>query len=107
MAAYVCNHPGAAADPNVDPTGLFPAQSGIDTAIDNVLKVDAAHPQGRNLVACVAMDRSSDTVDVNGNKTRDHFGEPFTRFLIFGPNGDLLPSVNLDGNGEKFVPGWM
>jgi hypothetical protein len=42
---------------------------------------------------------------VNGNKTRDHFGEPFTRFLIFGPNGDLLPSVNLDGNGEKFVPG--
>jgi hypothetical protein len=70
-----------------------------------VLKLDAAHPQGRNLVACVAMDRSSDIVDVNGNKTRDHFGEPFTRFLIFGPNGDLLPSVNLDGNGEKFVPG--
>jgi hypothetical protein len=105
LAAYVCNHPGAAADPNVDPTGLFPAQFGIDTAIDNVLKVDAAHPQGRNLVACVAMDRSSDIVDVNGDKTRDHIGEPFTRFLIFGPNGDLLPSVNLDGNGEKFVPG--
>ena len=70
-----------------------------------MLKVDAAHPQGRNLVACVAMDRSSDIVDVNGNKTTDHFGDPFTRFLIFGPNGDLLPSVNLDGNGEKFVPG--
>jgi hypothetical protein len=105
MAAYVCNHPGAAADPNIDPTGLFPAQSGIDTAIDNVLKVDTTHPQGQNLVACVAMDRSSDIVDVNGNKTRDHVGEPFTRFLIFGPNGDLLPSVNLDGNGEKFVPG--
>jgi hypothetical protein len=107
LVAYVCNHPGAAADPNVDPTGLFPAQSSIDTAIDNVLppKVDAAHPQGRNLVACVAMDRSSDIVDVNGNKTTDHVGDPFTRFLIFGPNGDLLPSVNLDGNGEKFVPG--
>jgi hypothetical protein len=105
LAAYVCNHPGAAADPNTDPTGLFPAQSSVDTAIDNVLNVDAAHPQGRNLVACVAMDRSSDIVDVNGHKTRDQFGHPFTRFLIFGPNGDLLPSVNLDGNGEKFVPG--
>jgi hypothetical protein len=105
LAAYVCNHPGAAADPNTDPTGLFPAQSDIDTAIDNELNFDSAHPQGRNLVACVAMDRSSDIVDVNGNKTRDHVGEPFTRFLIFGPNGDLLPSVNLDGNGEKFVPG--
>jgi hypothetical protein len=32
-------------------------------------------------------------------------GVPFTRFLIFGPSGDLLPSVNLDGRGEKFVPG--
>jgi hypothetical protein len=105
LAAYVCNHPSAAADQTLDPTGLFPAQSSIDTAIDKVLKVDAGHPQGRKLVACVAMDRSSDIVDVNGNKTRDQFGEPFTRFLIFGPNGDLLPSVNLDGNGEKFVPG--
>jgi hypothetical protein len=32
-------------------------------------------------------------------------GRPFTRFLIFGPNGRLLPSINLDGEGEKFVPG--
>jgi hypothetical protein len=79
LAAYVCNHPGAAPDPNTDPTGLFPAQSDIDTAIEKVLNVDAAHPQGRNLVACVAMDRSSDIVDVNGLVTRDHAGEPFTR----------------------------
>ena len=108
LAAYVCNHPGAAPDPITDPTGLFPAQSSIDTAIDDVLNAGAAdstHPQGRKLVACVAMDRSSDIVDVNGTKTRDQFGNPFVRFLIFGPNGDLLPSVNLDGNGEKFVPG--
>jgi hypothetical protein len=91
LAAYVCNHPGPAPDPATDPTGLFPSPSAIDAAIDAVLRVDAAHPQGRNLVACVAMDR--------GN------GVNFTRFLIFGPSGDLLPSVNLDGNGEKFVPG--
>jgi hypothetical protein len=90
VAAYVCNHPGAASDPAIDPTGLFPPPSDVDTAIDNVLKADNEHPQGRNLVACVAMD------------TRR---QPFTSFLIFGPNGDLLPSVNLDGTGEKFVPG--
>jgi len=43
--------------------------------------------------------------DVNGQPVLGHTGLPFARFLIFGPNGDLLPSVNLDGNGEKFVPG--
>jgi hypothetical protein len=32
-------------------------------------------------------------------------GKPFTRFLIFGPSGELLPSINLDGRREKFVPG--
>jgi len=52
---------------------------------------------GQNLVACVAMDYM---VSANANG-----GEPFTRFLIFGPSGQLLPSVNLDGRGEKFVPG--
>jgi hypothetical protein len=31
--------------------------------------------------------------------------QPFIRFYIFGPNGQLLPSVNLDGRREKFVPG--
>src|SRR5947199_8846301 len=31
--------------------------------------------------------------------------QPFVRFLIFGPGGQLLPSVNLDGRREKFVPG--
>jgi hypothetical protein len=41
---------------------------------------------------------------VTGQPVKGSNGE-FVRFLIFGPNGDLLPSVNLDGNGEKFVPG--
>jgi hypothetical protein len=57
LAAYVCNHPGPAPDPNTDPTGLFPSPAAIDAAIDAVLQVNAAHPQGRNLIACVAMDR--------------------------------------------------
>jgi len=81
-AAYVCNHLG--------PSVLDPAQSEIDTVVDNTVA-------GKNLVACVAMDYGV-TTGVNGNK-------PFTRFYIFGPSGELLPSVNLDGRREKFVPG--
>ncbi|MBP9903651.1 MAG: hypothetical protein KBH45_19515, partial [Verrucomicrobia bacterium] len=80
VAAYVCNFLGPAAD----------TQFEVDKAINNAVN-------GRNLVACVAMDHTV-TPGVNG-------GRPFTRFLIFGPNGRLLPSINLDGEGEKFVPG--
>jgi hypothetical protein len=100
-AAYVCNHPGPAPDPNTDPTGLFPSLFAVDAAIDAVLRVDASHPQGRNLIVCVAMDRMPIT-SVTG-QTISGPNDEFVRFLIFGPNGDLLPSVNLDGNGEKFV----
>ena len=89
VATYVCNHLG--------PTVLSPSQSqdqpdnpSIDTVVDNMVA-------GKNLVACVAMDYIS-WPGVNG-------GTPFTRFMIFGPNGQLLPSVNLDGRGEKYVPG--
>ena len=31
--------------------------------------------------------------------------QPFTKFLTFGPTGALIPSVNLDGRGEKHMPG--
>lgn len=79
-SAYVCNHLG--------PSGA--GQAAADAAIQ-------AARAGRNLVACVGMDHGV-TPGVNG-------GQPFTRFLIFGPSGELLPSVNLDGRREKFVPG--
>ncbi len=81
-AAYVCNHLG--------PKVLDPLQAEIDQVIDDTVN-------GKNLVACVAMDYTS-TRGVNG-------GNPYIRFLIFSPNGSLLPSVNLDGRREKFVPG--
>jgi len=81
--AYVCNHLGPA-------FALVSPQADIDAAISNTVN-------GKNLVACVAMDYSV-SPNVNGNK-------PFIRFLIFGPSGQLLPSVNLDGRREKFVPG--
>jgi hypothetical protein len=80
VAGYVCNHLGPAND----------TQPAVDTAIDNAVK-------DRNLVACVAMDYGV-TKGVNGDR-------PYTRFMIFGPSGQLLPSVNLDGRGEKFMPG--
>jgi len=79
-AAVVCNHLGPATD----------SQADINTAIANAVA-------GKNLVACVAMDYMVHT-GVNGN-------QPFVRFMIFGPSGQLLPSVNLDGRREKFVPG--
>jgi hypothetical protein len=105
LAAYVCNHSGPTPNSDSDPTGLFPSPAAVDAAIDAVLHVDADHRLGHNLIACVAMDRLPIT-SVTGQRVKRHSDfEPFTRFLTFGPNGDLLPSVNLDGNGEKFVPG--
>jgi hypothetical protein len=80
-AAYVCNHLG----PPVTAT-----QADVDQVVDDTVN-------GKNLVACVAMDYSI-SPGVNG-------GKAFVRFLIFGPGGQLLPSVNLDGREEKFVPG--
>ncbi|MBI3563543.1 MAG: hypothetical protein HY080_17700 [Gammaproteobacteria bacterium] len=79
-AAYVCNHKGPQATD----------QASINTAISNAAA-------GKDLIACVAMDYRKSS-GVNSDK-------PFTRFLIFGPSGELLPSVNLDGRREKFVPG--
>jgi len=79
-AAYVCNHLGPKDN----------SQPEINTAIDNAVN-------GKNLVACVAMDHHI-SPGVNGD-------QPFTRFLIFGPDGSLLPSIDLDGRSEKFVPG--
>ncbi len=87
LAAVVCNHLG----PNVtDPNSFVNPGAAVDTAVGDAIA-------GRNLVACVAMDYAVQP-GVNGNSK-------FVRFYIFGPSGQLLPSVNLDLRGEKFVPG--
>jgi hypothetical protein len=114
-SAYVCNHPGPAPDPapspenptatGTDPTGLFPTQGRVDAVIEDVTRVDSSRPQGRNLLACVAMDRRPVRSIATDQEIKTHVGDRFTRFMIFGPDGKLLPSVNLDGQGEKFVPG--
>jgi hypothetical protein len=97
LAAVVCNHLGPAdqnqsVDAFVNP-GPGTVVAGGTTADDAVANTIA----GKNLVACVAMDYAA-YPGVNG-------GKKFVRFYIFGPSGQLLPSVNLDGRGEKFVPG--
>src|ERR1019366_5979951 len=48
-------------------------------------------------VACVAME-STPSPGVNG-------GAPFTKFFVFGPDGSLRMSINLDTRGEKYMPG--
>lgn len=80
VAFYVCNSPG--------PEGA--SQREIDLVIEDGVG-------GLGLIACVAMEWSV-TAGANG-------GLPFTKFLTFGPDGGLLLSVNLDGRGEKFLPG--
>jgi hypothetical protein len=80
IAFYVCNNPG--------PEGT--SQREVDEVIATALG-------GEREVACVAMEWSV-TPGANGN-------QPFTKFLTFGPDGSLLLSVNLDGRGEKFLPG--
>ena len=80
IAFYVCNHPG--------PDGQSQAE------VDRVLGDGLANSK---MVACVAMEWTV-TPGVNNN-------QPFTKFLTFAPDGALLPSINLDGRGEKYMPG--
>jgi hypothetical protein len=78
VASYVCNYP--VADPQL------PDDPNLSRAID-----------GEGLVACVAMEYSV-TPGVNGDRK-------FTKFLVFDPTGRLTRFVNLDGRGEKLIPG--
>ena len=80
IAFVVCNHPG--------PDGS--SQREVDFVLDVGLSDEKR-------VACVAMEWSP-VLGVNG-------GLPFTKFLTFGPDGTLLASINLDGRGEKYMPG--
>jgi hypothetical protein len=80
VASYVCNSPNPPEDVTLSNTRL-----------------------GNNLVACVAFEF---TVTYNPQTGQPYNnGLPFTKFLTFGPTGGLLLSVNLDGRGEKFIPG--
>ena len=80
ISFYVCNHPG--------PLGTSQQE------VDDLL---TAGLNDEKRIACVAMEWS---VSIGTNT-----GKPFTKFFTFAPSGALLASVNLDGRGEKFMPG--
>jgi hypothetical protein len=79
VAAYVCNHLGSKDETRAE----------VDRVVEDAVA-------GKNLVACAAMDYI-----VHPGANADN---PLVRFMIFGPDGSLLPSVNLDNHGEKSVP---
>ena len=80
IAFFVCNAPG--------PDGL--SQTEVDRVMTDAL-------DDKNKVACVAMEYTP-VSGANG-------GQPFTKFFTFGPDEALLLSINLDGRGEKYMPG--
>lgn len=86
FAFYVCNYPKPRS-----------------TSENDVLAAIAGARAGKNLVACVAMDYSV-TEGTNFDPTIGSY-RSFTKFYVFGPGGNLITSVNLDGRGEKYVPG--
>jgi hypothetical protein len=92
-AAYVCNHKGSSPTAR-DPTGLFPPQDEIDALIKGI-KPNSTE----NAIACVAMEFST-----RGQRGQPPSPTPFTKFLIFGPDGALWSTVDLDGRGPKGVP---
>jgi len=80
IAFYVCNAPG--------PDGK--SQTEIDRVIEEGM-------DDKNKVACVAMEYTPVT-GANG-------GQPLTKFFNVEPDETPLLSINLDGRGEKFMPG--
>ncbi len=91
LAYNVCNYPGPQ---NVnDPLGA-PRLIGDETQPDINLAIENAR-RGIGKVVCVAMDYSPGPTA----------GDFATKFYTFGPTGNLLLSVSLDGRREKFMPG--
>ncbi|MEO7056303.1 MAG: hypothetical protein ABI281_07310 [Caldimonas sp.] len=80
IAFYVCNTPGP------DSSSQHEVDQFMEDALGN-----------RNRVACVTMEYTP-VAGANG-------GQPFTKFFTFAPDGSLLLSINLDGRGEKYMPG--
>lgn len=93
IAYNTCNYPGPQ---DVRDRLGTPKKIGDETQADIDLALDNAR-RGIGMVVCVAMDYS--VIDgINNN-------QPFTKFYTFGPTGELLLSVSLDGTREKFMPG--
>ena len=86
VASYVKNHG--------DDTSTGAGDDPVDGPAEE--KIANAHA-GTNLIATVAMEY--------GPPPSDPGGTPYTRFYAFDSNGDRLLSADLDGQGQKFLPG--
>ena len=64
--------------------------------VQNYVSVNDA-VNGKNLLATVAMEY--------GPPANNPSGPRFTKFYVFDKNGQRLKKIDLDGRGEKFVPG--
>lgn len=93
LAYNTCNYPGPM---NVNDLDGTPKEIGAETQADIDRSIQNVH-DGLSLIVCVAMDYSV-SPGINGE-------QPFVKFYTFGPTGNLLLSVSLDGRREKFMPG--
>ncbi|MCS6303753.1 MAG: hypothetical protein H8K07_08815 [Nitrospira sp.] len=87
IAYNVCNYPGPldVKHPLAAPKAIgLEMQTDIDRSIQNI-------HDNLSMIVCVAMDYQVQ--------------DGFTRFYTFGPTGQLVLSVSLDGRREKFMPG--
>jgi hypothetical protein len=94
VAAYVCNHLGPQpGDDPADPTGLYPSQATVNKVIANARN-------GKNLVACVVMDRGANgfadpVIGVTGQSVLNPYsGTPYTRLA---PLPLQSPSAQMPG----------
>ncbi|NNC89262.1 MAG: fibronectin type III domain-containing protein [Akkermansiaceae bacterium] len=78
-------------------TSSFDGLPDVAFAVTNYKTLEDARC-GRGAVATVAMDYAARADKGKFKKTR------YTRFYVYGSNGNLIDGANLDGGGLKFVP---
>lgn len=90
IAFNVCNFPGPL---DIAGTGA-PLKPGEEGQQNIDLAIDFARNKKIGMLGCVAMDY-----------WKSGGAAPLVKFYSFGPSGELLLSVSLDGRQEKFMPG--
>ena len=98
IASYVENYGDNSFDPangdTIDKAVDGPAQEILRNAI-NGSQVTSGPKKG--FLATVAMEYSPPDEQPSG--------QPFTKFFVYEPDGKRLRKIDLDGTGDKFVPG--
>lgn len=76
-----------------NPVGFL--RNTVASCVENYGSIDDAISQ-TNSIATVCMEYSPSPTDINGKK--------FTKFYTYGPTGERITKVDLDGRGEKYQP---